>query len=56
MLAGIGAGIFRGLEEAASMVELSARFEPRMGAADRAAHLSRWSDAIERAHSTGSRK
>ncbi len=56
MLAGIGAGLFGGLKEAARMVELSARFEPRMGADDRAAHLSRWSDAVERARSTRSRK
>jgi glycerol kinase len=55
MLAGIGAGMFRGLEEAARMVELSARFEPRMAADEREAHLSRWSDAIRRARSTRSR-
>jgi glycerol kinase len=56
MLAGIGVGVFGELEEASRMVQLSARFEPRMGADDRAAHLSRWSDAVERARSTRSRK
>jgi len=56
MLAGIGAGVFRSLDDAARMVELSARFEPRMGSAERDGHLSRWSEAIERARSTRSRK
>jgi glycerol kinase len=55
MLAGIGAGLFAGLDEAARMVELGARFEPRMGPGERDAHLSRWSDAVRRARSTPSR-
>jgi glycerol kinase len=56
MLAGIGAGLLRGLDEAARMVELGARFEPRMDPGQRDAHLSRWSDAIRRSRSTPSRK
>jgi glycerol kinase len=56
MLAGFGAGIFKGFDEAAQMVELSARFEPKMDAAERAGHLSRWEDAIGRARSSHSRK
>ena len=56
MLAGFGAGIFKGFDEAARMVELSARFEPNMDAAERAGHLSRWEDAVGRARSSHSRK
>jgi len=56
MLAGIGAGLLRGLDEAARMVEVAARFEPRMGPGERDAHLARWSAAVDRARSTRSRK
>jgi len=56
MLAGIGAGMFRGLDEAARMVELGVRFEPRMAPDERDGHLTRWSDAVRRARSTPSRK
>ena len=54
MLAGIGAGpVSRGLAEAAAMpLSVGARFEPTMAAADRAAHLARWKDALGRAGSS----
>jgi glycerol kinase len=51
MLAGIGVGAFKGLDEAARMVELSARFDPRMDADERRAHLSRWATALGKARS-----
>jgi glycerol kinase len=53
MLAGIGAGVFRKLEDVARLSPIGARFEPRMSPADREAHLGRWRDAIRRASSTG---
>jgi glycerol kinase len=56
MLAGIGAGAFKGFDEAARMVDLSARFEPKMDVGERADHLSRWEAAIRRASSSHSRK
>jgi glycerol kinase len=51
MLAGLGAGLYRDLDEVAKMVSLGARFEPAMSAADRKTHLSRWSDAVQRTRS-----
>jgi glycerol kinase len=48
MLAGIGAGLFSGLEAVARMSPVAARFEAHMSAPDRAAHLIRWQDALER--------
>ena len=56
MLAGIGAGLFTGLDGVARMSPVSARFEPRMAAADRAAHLGRWEDALKRARSSSARR
>ncbi len=51
MLAGVGAGLHKGLEAAARMVALDKRFEPTMPAAARDAHISRWEDAIRRTRS-----
>ncbi len=48
MLAGIGAGLCKSLQEAERMLSLDARFEPNMSASDRAAHLARWADALDR--------
>jgi glycerol kinase len=48
MLAGIGSGVFAGLDEVAGSVAMGARFESRMSAPDRAAHLGRWSQAVAR--------
>jgi glycerol kinase len=51
MLAGLGAGLYRSLDDVAKTVSLGARFEPAMSAADREAHLSRWKDAVQRSRS-----
>jgi glycerol kinase len=48
MLAGLGADLYRGLEDVAKMVSVGARFEPAMSADERAAHLSRWNTAVQR--------
>jgi glycerol kinase len=48
MLAGIGSGVFAGLEEAAGSIAMSSRFEAAMSPADRAAHLGRWAHAVAR--------
>jgi glycerol kinase len=49
MLAGIGAELYKGPEEAsARMISIGARFEPTMAPADRQAHLARWADAVRR--------
>ncbi len=50
MLAGIGARLF-GLEDASQRVTIQSRFEPKMQAAERQAHLARWADAVERTRS-----
>ena len=50
LLAGIGAGLF-GLEEASRRVGIQTRFEPRMQASERQAHLARWAEAVERTRS-----
>jgi glycerol kinase len=55
MLAGIGAGLFSGLDGVARMSSVGARFEPQMSATDRAAHLTRWERALDRTRSTPSR-
>jgi glycerol kinase len=51
MLAGIGAGLYGGVTEVAKTLALGARFEPKMGAAERTAHLSRWHDGLRRSRS-----
>lgn len=51
MLAGVGAGVFQGLEQAAQMVEHSSRFSPQMTGPLRDQHLARWHEAIGRARS-----
>ena len=48
MLAGIGSGVFAGLDDVAASVAMSARFEPAMPAGERSAHLGRWSHAVKR--------
>jgi glycerol kinase len=49
LLAGIGAGIFRGLDEARRAWKEERRFRPAMEAAEVQAHLTRWNDAIAKA-------
>ncbi len=51
MLSGIGAGLFPSLESVSKMMKVDRRFEPAMGAPDRAAHLKRWEDALARTRS-----
>ena len=51
MLAAMGAGLYRGLEEVALMAPIATRFEPQMAEADREAHRSRWARAVERTRS-----
>jgi glycerol kinase len=51
MLAGVGAGL-TDLGAAAKMLKVDRTFTPSMGAADRAAHLRRWEDAVRRARSS----
>jgi glycerol kinase len=52
MLAGIGAGLCKHLDEVARMVALGTRFEPKMPARERDEHLGRWQSAVRRTRST----
>jgi glycerol kinase len=54
MLAGVGAGIFASVSDAAQMVEHPERFDAAMAEPVRAEHLGRWRDAVRRARSSGS--
>ena len=49
MLAGVGAGLFASLAEAAGMSRVERSFKVEMPADDREAHRRRWADAIARA-------
>jgi glycerol kinase len=49
MLAGIGAGLFGTLAEAAGMSRVNRSFHVGMSAGERAAHRRRWADAVARA-------
>ncbi len=51
MLAGVGAGLFAGVRDAASMSRVERTFESAMSKAERDVHLARWSDAVARARS-----
>ena len=51
MLAGVGAGLFGTLTEAAGMSRVDRSFRIEMSAAERGAHLGRWADAIARTRS-----
>jgi glycerol kinase len=51
MLAGLGAGISKGFADAAKMLSLSARFEPKMASAERQARIERWKVAVDRTRS-----
>jgi glycerol kinase len=46
MLAGIGSGVFAGLDEVAASVAMGSRFEPNMPQAERGAYLDRWANAL----------
>jgi glycerol kinase len=54
MLAGVGAGIFASVSDAAQMVEHPERFDPIMTDPVRAEHLARWHDAVRRTRSSES--
>ena len=47
-LAGLGAGVWSGTDELASVWRLDARFEPAMAADERAQRQARWRQAVER--------
>jgi glycerol kinase len=51
LLAGLGAGLCT-LDEATAMIEVESRFEARMPAAERDAHIARWHEALARTRST----
>jgi glycerol kinase len=51
MLAGLGAGTSKGFADAAKMLSLSARFEPKMARAERQTRIERWKDAVDRTRS-----
>ncbi|MBY0521592.1 MAG: glycerol kinase, partial [Sphingomonas sp.] len=46
MLAGVGCGLFAGLEEASAMRGAVETFEPHIAPADRDARLAGWADAV----------
>jgi glycerol kinase len=52
LLAGVGAGVFRGVKEVAQMVEHPQRFEPQMNEAERAERLQSWHTALVRTRSS----
>jgi glycerol kinase len=52
MLAGVGAGLFRGVRDAARMSRVERTFEVAMPEGERKAHLDRWADAVARARSS----
>jgi glycerol kinase len=52
LLAGLGAGIVKSVPELEHMVSIARRFEPHMGAEERARELSQWSNALRRARSS----
>ena len=55
MLAGVGAGLFASVSQAAKMVEHPQRFEAQMTEPTRREHLERWRDAVRRARSSDAR-
>jgi glycerol kinase len=53
MLAGLGAGLYRSLEDVAPLSGTDTRFQPQMSAQERSANLERWSSALARAKTPG---
>jgi glycerol kinase len=51
MLAGVGAGLFPDIRQAAQMVQLPESFQPTLSATARREHLDRWRAALERTRS-----
>jgi glycerol kinase len=52
MLAGVGAGLFSSVSQAAQMVEHPERFESQMTETARGEHLERWQNAVRRTRSS----
>jgi glycerol kinase len=51
LLAGVGAGVFAGVSQAAQVLEQPERFEPQMTESVRREHLQRWHEAVGRSRS-----
>ncbi|AXI01912.1 glycerol kinase GlpK [Aquirhabdus parva] len=51
LMAGLGAGIFKSVDELSGLWQLERRFEPSMDSVTRASHLERWHRAVARARS-----
>ncbi|HMY18046.1 MAG TPA: FGGY-family carbohydrate kinase, partial [Polyangium sp.] len=51
MLAGVGAGLFSSVQDAARMSKVERTFELAMNSNEREGHLARWSEAIGRTRS-----
>ena len=51
MLAGLGAGLYRSLDDVAPLSGTDTRFEPHMSAQERSENLARWSAALKRTRS-----
>jgi glycerol kinase len=51
MLAGVGAGVFGDIQQAARLVEHPQRFQPQMTNTERDRRLSSWQAAVRRARS-----
>jgi glycerol kinase len=51
LLAGLGAGLWSGLDDVARFLKPGTRFQPAMAEVDRESHLKRWVDAVRRARS-----
>ena len=55
MLAGVGAGVFSGVKDAARFVEHPQQFQPQMTATERRDRLTSWQAAVERTRSRATR-
>jgi glycerol kinase len=56
MLAGLGAGLYRSLDDVAPLSGTDTRFEPHMSAEDRSANLALWSSALGRTRGDGGKR
>ena len=50
-LAGVGAGVFSGLDDVKKAHAIEREFEPAMSSEEREKRLARWTDAVERTRS-----
>ena len=51
MLAGLGAGLFRSMDDTKAMTNVQAEFKPTMAETERKRHAARWQDALRRTKS-----